>query len=182
MDLARLKAVVTPHAGDWLHAPPLTAVGLRLSDAAIRVAIGYRLGTNTCQPHTCVCGATVDARGLHEFRQAKNPSNYWGLTVKGPTERHWSRGLVAHRLLGMWQSPIRTRRHTSTDFNDSLRSSRKVSVNKTTQYVSLAATHSFVPVVIETGGSWYPQSAEFIGSLRLPTSRSRQHICTRGCR
>ena len=26
-------------AGDWLHAPPLTAVGLRLSDEAIRVAI-----------------------------------------------------------------------------------------------------------------------------------------------
>ena len=65
VDLARLKAVVTPHAGDWLHAPPLTAVGFRLSDEAIRVTIGYRLGTNICQPHTWVCGATVDARGLH---------------------------------------------------------------------------------------------------------------------
>ena len=65
VDLARLKAVVTPHTGDWLHAPPLTVVVLRLSDEAIRVAIGYRLGTNICQPHTCVCGATVDARGLH---------------------------------------------------------------------------------------------------------------------
>ena len=52
VDLARLKAVVTPHAGDWLHAPPLTAVGLRLYDEAIRVASGYRLGTNICQPHT----------------------------------------------------------------------------------------------------------------------------------
>ena len=38
--LARLKAVVTSQAGDWLQAPPLTAVGLRLSDKAIRVAIG----------------------------------------------------------------------------------------------------------------------------------------------
>ena len=65
VDLARLKAVVTPHAGYWLHAPPLTAVGLRLSDDAIRVALGYRLETNICQPHTCVCGATVDARALH---------------------------------------------------------------------------------------------------------------------
>ena len=65
VDLARLKAVVTPHAGDWLHAPSLIAIGLWLSDEAIRLAIGYRLGTNICQPHTCVCGATVDARGLH---------------------------------------------------------------------------------------------------------------------
>ena len=65
VDLARLKAVVTSHAGDWLHAPPLTAVDIRLSDEAIRVDICYRLGTNICQPHTCVCGATVDARGMH---------------------------------------------------------------------------------------------------------------------
>ena len=35
VDLAMLKAVITPHTGDWLHAPPLTAVGLRLSDEAI---------------------------------------------------------------------------------------------------------------------------------------------------
>ena len=28
VDQARLKALTTPHAGDWLHAPPLTAVGL----------------------------------------------------------------------------------------------------------------------------------------------------------
>ena len=65
VDHARLKAMVSPHAGDWLHAPPLTAVGLRLCDEAIRVATGIRIGTNLCQPHTCICGATVDARGLH---------------------------------------------------------------------------------------------------------------------
>ena len=36
-DKARLLAVSTPHVGDWLHAPPITAVGLRLSDEALRV-------------------------------------------------------------------------------------------------------------------------------------------------
>ena len=41
---ARLKAVEAPHAGDWLNAPPLTAIGLRLSDEAIRVAVGFTLG------------------------------------------------------------------------------------------------------------------------------------------
>ena len=76
VDLARLKAVVTLHAGDWLYAPPLTAIGLRPSDAAIRVAIGYRLGTNICQPHTCVCGATVDARGLHGLACRKSGPRY----------------------------------------------------------------------------------------------------------
>ena len=31
----------------------------------IIITIGYRLGTNICQHHRFVCGATLDARGLH---------------------------------------------------------------------------------------------------------------------
>ena len=54
LDNARLHAASAPHSGDWLHAPPTTAVGLRLSDEAVRVAVAHRLG---CKP--------VDARGLH---------------------------------------------------------------------------------------------------------------------
>ena len=64
-DTTRLRAAATPHAGDWLHASPITAVGLRLSDEAIRIAVGFRLGSRICQPHSCVCGAMVDAKGLH---------------------------------------------------------------------------------------------------------------------
>ena len=62
---ARLKAAEATHAGDWLNALPLTAIGLRLSDEAIRVAVEFRLGCITCQPHVCIRGAMVDARGLH---------------------------------------------------------------------------------------------------------------------
>jgi len=65
VDTARLLAASTPHSGDWLHAPPITAVGLRLSDEAIRVAVAHRLGCKAYEPHTCVCGKPVDARGLH---------------------------------------------------------------------------------------------------------------------
>ena len=61
-DTARLKAIAAPHAGDCLNAPPITAIGLRLSDEAIRVAVGFRLGCITCKPHICICGAMVDAR------------------------------------------------------------------------------------------------------------------------
>ena len=62
---ARLLATQMPHSGDWLNARPVTACGLRLDDEAIRVAVGLRLGTSLCAPHTCPCGATVDARGNH---------------------------------------------------------------------------------------------------------------------
>ena len=42
-DTARLRVVATPHVGDWLHATPITAVGLRLSDEAIRIAVDFVL-------------------------------------------------------------------------------------------------------------------------------------------
>ena len=54
VEKARLKAVTAPHAGDWLNAPPITAVGLRLSDEAVQVVVGLRLGSTICQPHTVV--------------------------------------------------------------------------------------------------------------------------------
>ena len=53
---ARLLAAQSAHSGDWLMAPPITAVGLRLSDEAVRIAIGVRLGTNLllCVNHISV--------------------------------------------------------------------------------------------------------------------------------
>ena len=63
-DQARLMAANSPHVKDWLNAPPIASVDLRLSDEEIRVEVGYRLGSSICQPHQCVCGSFVDARGL----------------------------------------------------------------------------------------------------------------------
>ena len=54
IDKARLLAAASPHSGDWLHAPPITAVGLRLADEAIRVAVAHRLRSKACEPHACV--------------------------------------------------------------------------------------------------------------------------------
>jgi len=62
---ARLRAVMSLHSGDWLHAFPITAVGLRLSDEEVRIAAGLRLGSTLCAPHTCRCGALVTALGHH---------------------------------------------------------------------------------------------------------------------
>ena len=62
---ARLLAARSRHSGDWLHAWPISACGLRLDDEAIRVAVGLRLGANLCIPHQCPCGSPVDARGSH---------------------------------------------------------------------------------------------------------------------
>ena len=62
---ARLLAVASPNAGAWLHALPCRNLGLCLSDRELRIAIGLRLGAPLVRRHTCVCGAVVDALGLH---------------------------------------------------------------------------------------------------------------------
>ena len=79
---ARLKAVNSPHAGDWLNALPIASVDLRLSDKEIRVAVGYRLGSFICQPHQCVCGSFVGARDLH------------GLSCRQSAPRHVRHSLI----------------------------------------------------------------------------------------
>jgi len=70
---ARLLAAAAAHSGDWLHAVPISACGLRLNDDAIRVAVGLRLGSEICQPYQCVCGASVDTRGSHALSCKRNP-------------------------------------------------------------------------------------------------------------
>ena len=64
-DRTRFLAAASPHSCDWLQALPIAACGLRLGDEAVRVAVGLRLGINSCVSHTCRCGAEMDARGLH---------------------------------------------------------------------------------------------------------------------
>src|SRR6218665_967372 len=62
---ARLKAVTSPHSGDWLLALPISACGLRLDDEAVRIATGLRLGVVLCVQHECPCGTLVTADGSH---------------------------------------------------------------------------------------------------------------------
>ena len=63
--IIKFLAATAPHSGDWLLALLISSCGLRLDDEAVRVAVGIRLDLNLCEPHTCRCGAMVDARGLH---------------------------------------------------------------------------------------------------------------------
>ena len=64
-DRARLHLACADHSGDELYAPRITAVGMRLNDEMILISVGTRIGARTCEPHTCPCGKTVDARRLH---------------------------------------------------------------------------------------------------------------------
>ena len=87
---ARLLATSAPHSGDWLLAVPISSCGLRLDDEAIRIAVGLRLGCKIGEPHDCVCGELVDARGSHSL-SCKHGS--------GRLARHHSINDLIHRAL-----------------------------------------------------------------------------------
>ena len=183
--------MVSPHAGDWLHAPPLIEVGLILSDEAIRVAAGIRIGTNLCQPHTCICEATVDARGLHGLACRKSTPRHihhsqlndiiWRVVKKAqiPASKE-PIDLLRHdgkRPDGAILVPWTRRRplawdvtvpdtfaasHIQFTSSSACATADKAAANKTAKYVELTSTHLFVPIAVETSGARSPQSTEFI--------------------
>ena len=65
LDQARLRAAAAPHFGDWLLTPPITAVGLRMTNETTRIATEMRLFISICEPHLCPCGKQVESRGIH---------------------------------------------------------------------------------------------------------------------
>ena len=178
----------------WLNAPPITAVGLRLSDEAVRVAVRYRLGSTTCQPHTCICGTAVDARGLH------------GLSCRKSFLRHIRNSQLndfIRRAVKKTQIPA-TKEPTGVSRTDGKRSDgatliswvrgkplawdvtvadtyaashnvetaecagaavTKSAVNKTNKYSCLSETHHFLSIAIETGGSINIEATDFLSDL-----------------
>ena len=55
---ARLLATSMKESGAWLNALPCSTLGLRMTNEAVRIAVGLRLGT-PCVSHTFVCIVTV---------------------------------------------------------------------------------------------------------------------------
>ena len=73
---ARILAAAAPHAGDFLNAVPCSAVGTRLDDTSLRIAVALRLGATNCAPHTCVCGEFVDSSGIHGLACRKSAGRH----------------------------------------------------------------------------------------------------------
>ena len=63
---AHLYSVSTPESGAWLNALPLSATGLCMDNATVRIAVGLRLRLPLCYPHLCChCGSFVDVAATH---------------------------------------------------------------------------------------------------------------------
>ena len=74
---ARLLATTTKESGAWLHALPISSLGLRMDDEVLRIAVGLHLGVPLCQPHNCYhCGAAVDEWATHGLSCPKSQGRH----------------------------------------------------------------------------------------------------------
>jgi len=193
-DKARLLAIRAPGSSAWLKAMPLTAVGLKLDNASLRVAVGLRLGAPLVYPHNCCCGEAVLPDGRHGLscrksagRQSRHGQlndillrsfNSIGITsLREPT------GLCRgseNRPDGVTVVPWRRGKNLAWDATcaDTFAVShlpgtsvaagaaaRTAETNKRIKYQNLIDTVEFVPVAAETMGSWGPEGYELIIEL-----------------
>ena len=184
-------AVSSPESGAWLNALPISALGLRMDDDVVRIAVGLRLGVPLCRPHQCSnCGTDIDILGTH------------GLSCrysKGRHSRHAAVNDIIKRSLesakvpchlepvGLYRSdgkrpdgasvvPWRGGKILVWDATcpDTLapshslmavREAGAVAVDaeyrKELKYSHLDATHCFIPVAVETLGAFGAQARTF---------------------
>ena len=193
-DKARLLAVTGRRGSEWLHALPITSCGLRLDDEAVRVAIGLRLGLELCQAHLCPCGSQVDCLGTHglscrqsagraTWHQQLNDLIYRAVrradvpAVKEPAGLSRSDG---KRPDGLTLVPWQAGRSLTWDVTvvDTLASSysaisttssgavaEAAANRKTAKYTSVANTHIFVPIAVETLGPVCSEAESFLTDL-----------------
>ena len=192
--MARWKAALDPHSGDWLKALPISAIGLRLDNEAVRIAVGIRLGCNLCTPHTCICSEFVDARGTHGLACRHN---------KGRLIRHSLLNDVVHRTLtkagfpamkepaGLLQSNGRrpdgcslipwqggkcvawdvtapdtlARSHLSDTSQTAAAAAESASRKKVAKYSEISRTHFFVPIAVESLGPINSAGVDFLCTL-----------------
>ncbi len=193
-DIARLNGICVPHAGDWLHAPPIVRNGLWLTNEELRTSTNLRLGLPMYQPHPCICGAIVDSKGSHALVCKRNG---------GKTSRHSAMNALIQRELAkanvrstlepanlIPESPLRpdgvsiiswsTGRQLVWDFTcvNPLamsylsvthgvpgKASTIAEERKTSKYIQFNNQFVFTPIAIETLGAYGPSAIKFFKSL-----------------
>ena len=192
---ARLLAASSRESGAWLQAPPVSSLGLRMDDNTIRVAVGLRLGSSLCRPHSCHhCGAEVDRYGTHGLScRWSEGRHYWHVSLNDIIHRALSSAKVPSRLepagiyrsdgkrpdgitLVPWESgKLLVWDATCADtFAPSYISdaasgvgvvAAQAEARKVAKYQHLDTSHSFAPVSVETSGVFGPQTHAFLKNL-----------------
>ena len=188
MSRAHLLAAHTCDSGAWLNALQVSALGLRIDNDTVRVAIGLRLGAPLCLSHVCrYCEAEINDLGTHGFSCRKSQGCHpRHAIINSLIQRHLSAaGIPAHlessrlcRSLGkspdgvsiipwsygwvlVWDA---TCHGTLAPSHIALASREpgfvavQAEQQKKAKYADLLATHHFVSIGIETTDVFGPEA------------------------
>ena len=214
VEKARLLAVSSEHSSDYLYALPLASLGLKLDDQSLRISCALRLGSLICHNHKCICGNNVDSSGRHGLscklqagrhqrhstlndivQRALSSAGYPSkLEPTGLSRKDGKRpdGLSLFPFkLGkclIWDSTVvdtlaasyvdQTARHPG-------KAAEKAELKKLDQYQELEKEYLFVPVAIETLGSWGQAGLKLVKELgrmikeKSGETRSTQYLFQR---
>ena len=194
VEKARLLAVASDQASDWLNAIPIATLGLKLDNNSLRVAVGLRLGTKLCEPHKCICGVLVDPWGHHGL-SCKN--------AKGTNSHHAHVNDVLRRALASAGTPsvleppgltrIDSKRpdgltlfpwspgknvvwdytcrdtlahsHIAGPSKEAGKAAQEAEKTKFSVYQELSSNYTIIPVATETMGTWGPIGLKFVKDI-----------------
>ena len=174
---ARLLEVATKESGTWLHALPISAVGLRMGDDVIRIATGLHLGVPICRPHHCQhCYTEVNELGLHGLSCVKSTGRHFcHAAVNSNVQMSLASAKIPSMLepSGLFRSdgkrpdgitiaPWKSRRSLLWDFTcpDTYATSyvqystSEAEARKKEKYIVISRSHQFIPFAIETSGAF----------------------------
>ena len=186
-----LLAVSRSESGAWLHALPISSVGLRMDNEVIRITVGLRLGLPLGRPHACSdCGAPIsdlDTHGLscrfsrdrHSRHSSLNDIIKQTLTTANVPCHLEPAGLYGSdgkRRDGASVVPWKRGRILVWDVTciDTLANSHRAlalseagavaddaEYRKKLKYNHLDSTHAFIPVAVETLGAFGREAQSF---------------------
>ena len=194
MDRARLLAVSSESASDWLHALPIPSLGLHLDPTALKNACGLRLGSNLCQPHQCICGVMVERSGHHGLScknqigrlsrhneisdlvkralvQAKIPAT---LEPRGLTRKDAKRpdGMTQFAWKGgknlLWDVTVANTvcaTHVKKCSINPGEGAEALAAGKYVTYADLLDAYCFVPIGIESFGTWGSEGLNLVKEI-----------------
>jgi len=197
---ARLMAVSSKNASDWLNCIPIPSLGLKLNPSQLKIASALRLGAPVCRPFKCFhCSGEVTSLGRHGLhcnvaagKSGRFPRHFKAndiikraVALAGFPAKLEPSGLSKDgskkRPDGYTYDSFKTGKPLAWDFtcSDTLAPSHvekssieagKTAVwaeeNKFTTYGNaLRDDYHFVPIAVETFGSWGPIGHKFITDI-----------------
>ena len=188
---ARLLAVSSKSANDWLYAIPIPSLGLKLDPMTLKISCAHLLGSTFCHPHTCICGENVDPLGYHglackmqlgrrsrheeindlikralveaKIPAVKEPSNLSRTDGKRPDGLTLTSWKEGKCLI--WDVTVADTVCQSYVYQCSKDPGAAANIRetkKTLKYNNLSNDYYFVPIGIETFGAWGPEGLKLV--------------------